>query len=367
MTVDTTCVKKDVYNFSPGPAAMPRAVMEQAQAEFLDFQGSGVSIAEVSHRGPLFEQINAELHANMRAVLEIPDDYELIFSAGGAQCQFSLVPLNLLENYDSAAYLVSGHWSKKAFEEAHQHTTPVRVADAKDCDYLRVPDRSQWNVPKKSAYLYCCDNETVHGLMLPEPPAVDLPVVCDMTSSLITRPVDWHRYGAVVASCQKNIAPAGMTVVVVHRDLLKRKAHKSTPRVLNYQELAKSNSVANTPTTFSWYIANLVAKWVVDQGGVAEMHRRSLQKSALLYNAIDQSDFYSNPIDAAYRSDINVVFKLADESLQDAFLAGAEKEGLLSLKGHRAVGGMRANLYNSMPLAGVEHLVAFMKHFESGL
>jgi phosphoserine aminotransferase len=355
--------KKEVYNFSPGPAALPREVMEQVQAEFLDYQGSGVSIVEVSHRGPIFTDVAEQLHANMRQVLSVPDDYELVFTAGGGQGQFSCLPLNLLGDFDSAAYLVSGHWSRKAFVEAKSYTNAVCVADADSTGYASVPEQASWAMPESAAYLYCCDNETVHGLKLPQAPTVEIPVVCDMTSSLMTGSVDWSRYQAVIAGCQKNIAPAGMTVVVIHKELLARQARSETPGVLNYQNLVKSKSLANTPCTFSWYVANLVCQWVIKEGGVDEMQRRMDAKSSLLYDFIDQSDFYTNHIEPAYRSSINVCFKLANEDLQADFLAGAEAGGLLSLKGHRAVGGLRANLYNGVPVAGAEKLVAYMKGF----
>lgn len=355
---------KEVYNFSPGPAIMPHEVMQQIQAEFLDYKGMGVSVVEVSHRGPLFKEIAEQLHANLRELLSIPDEFEIIFSAGGGQGQFSCLPLNLLDSYDTAAYLVSGHWSRKAFKEAEKYTQPVCVADMEATQYNSIPDESSWKVPESSAYLYCCDNETVHGLMMSQPPVVDMPVVCDMTSSLISRPIDWSRYGAVFASCQKNVAPAGTTIVIIRKDLLARKARKETPTILNYQSLVKSGSLVNTPSTFSWYVANLVCQWVKKEGGVEEMARRSDVRAKLLYDCIDQSSLYSNKVETPYRSNLNVCFNLADDALMNSFLAGAEEWGLHSLKGHRAVGGLRANMYNAMPIAGVEKLVAYMQDFE---
>lgn len=355
---------KDIYNFSAGPSMLPKEVMQRAQAEFLDYQGSGMSIAEVSHRGPLFKEVADQLHVNMRAALSIPDNFEILFSAGGGQGQFAAVPMNLIHGFDMAAYLVSGHWSRKAFSEAKKYTDPACVFDADSTGYHSIADVSEWNLPNNAAYLYCCDNETVHGLMLSKAPKVDMPVVCDMTSSLMTGPVNWDRYSLVFAGCQKNIAPAGMTVVIVRKDLLERTAIKETPNFLDYQSLTKSGSMPNTPATFSWYIANLTCQWVIKQGGVEEMQRCCLQRSSLLYDAIDQSNLYFNEIEKNCRSIINVCFKLKEESLQAAFLAGAEEEGLFALKGHRAVGGIRANLYNAMPMAGVEKLVAFMQAFE---
>lgn len=355
--------RSEVFNFSPGPAAMPESVMQQVAAEFLNYRDSGVSLVEMSHRGVHMKEIAERLFANLRQVLAVPDDYEIVLSAGGGQGQFAAIPLNLLADHGSAAYLVSGHWSRKAFQEGQRYTNAVCAADAGDLNHNAVQPVSEWTIPDDAAYLYCCDNETVHGLMLPEAPDVDVPVVCDMTSSLLAKPVDWSRYDLVMAGCQKNIAPAGMTVVIVKKSLLERQPHAFTPNILNYQKLASSGSMPNTPATFSWYFANLVCEWVIEQGGVDEMQRRSLMKSALLYDYIDQSDFYSNDVDPAYRSSINVCFNLADESRLDAFLQGAAEQGLLSLKGHRAVGGLRANLYNALPLEGVQKLVKFMDEF----
>jgi phosphoserine aminotransferase len=359
--------KTPIYNFSPGPAMLPQEVMQQVQAEFLDYQGTGMSVAEVSHRGPIFAEIVEQLHANLRQILAVPDDFEILFSAGGGQGQFAALPMNLLGDYKTAAYLITGHWSRKAFDEAKRYTNPVCVADAKNNGYNAISAVSEWEMPDSAAYLYCCDNETVHGLMIQDGFDIELPVVCDMTSSLITRPVDWDRFAGVVAGCQKNIAPAGMAVIVMRKDLIARSAIKETPNIMNYQTLVKSNSLANTPATFSWYVANLVCQWVMKEGGVEEMERRCNERSQLLYDCIDGSDFYSNQVDKAYRSTINVCFNLQDDSLLDAFLAGAKEQGLLSLKGHRAVGGLRANLYNAMPMAGVEKLVAYMQAFSASI
>jgi phosphoserine aminotransferase len=273
--------------------------------------------------------------------------------------------MNLLGSYNTAAYLVSGHWSRKALNEAKRYTNPVCVADAKNTDYRSIPDQSSWELPRSAAYLYCCDNETVHGLMLTRAPKLNLPVVCDMTSSLMTAPVDWGCYDLVFAGCQKNIAPAGMTVIVIRKDLLKRTPIKETPSIFNYEELIKNRSLLNTPATFSWYVASLVCQWVINQGGLEEMQRRCNLRSSLLYAYIDQSALYVNQVEKPFRSNINVCFNLRDERLMPEFLVGAEKEGLLSLKGHKAVGGLRASLYNAMPVAGVESLVAYMKNFES--
>jgi phosphoserine aminotransferase len=338
--------------------------MEQVQAEFLDYQGMGVSIVEVSHRGSDFLEIVEQLQVNLRRVLSVPEDFEIIFSAGGGQGQFACLPMNLIDHYKTAAYLITGHWSQLAFEEAKRYTDPVCVAHAKETHFHAVPERSTWQLPDSAAYLYCCDNETVHGLMLAEVPDVGFPVVCDMTSSLMTRPVDWGRYGAVIAGCQKNIAPAGMAIVILRKDLLARQAIQQTPTILNYQTLVKSQSLPNTPTTFSWYVANLVCEWVIKQGGVDEMLRRCNARAKILYDCIDQSDFYSNDVDPQFRSTINICFHLKDESLEKHFLASAENEGLLSLQGHRVVGGLRANLYNAMPIEGAQKLVDFMRDFE---
>lgn len=342
---------------------LPKSVMEQVQAEFLDYQGTGMSVVEVSHRESIFLSIAEQLHANMRLVLQVPDEFEILFCSGGGQGQFAGLPMNLIDDYKTAAYLITGHWSRIAFEEAKRYTDPVCVADAKNTAYQTIQPISEWEMPDSAAYLYCCDNETVHGLMSRDGYALDLPVVCDMTSSLMTRPLNWDRFDAVVASCQKNMAPAGMAVVIIRKDLMARKAIKQTPTIMNYQQLAKSGSMPNTPATFSWYVANLVCQWVMQQGGVEEMQRRCDQRAQLLYDCIDSNDFYSNRIEAAYRSNINVCFNLHNESLISEFLASASAQGLLSLQGHRAVGGLRANLYNAMPIEGVKKLAEFMQAF----
>jgi len=353
-----------IFNFSAGPAMLPTAVLQKAQAEFLDYHDHGFNCMETSHRSDLFLDIIARAEAQLRALLSIPDNYHLLFLQGGASAQFSMVPLNLLSAGQSADYVNTGIWSKKAIAEAKRYGKVRVVADSSADKFHYVPDYSTWDCDPNAAYLHYTPNETIGGLAFADIPAVSAaPLVADMSSSILSQPLDVSRFGLIYAGAQKNIGPAGLTVVIVRDDLLKT-AQACTPTLFNYQTLVKYGSMYNTPPTYSWYLAGLVFDWLANEGGLSVMAERNQAKAALLYQAIDDSDFYQNSIVPAYRSLMNVPFTLADADLDALFLQEAEKCSLANLAGHRSVGGMRASIYNAMPIAGVEALVAFMAEFE---
>lgn len=357
-------VIRRAFNFGAGPAMLPTPVLEQAQAELLDWRGTGMSVMEISHRSSEFEAIAAETEDDLRATLGIPDHYRVLFLQGGATSQFAMVPLNLLRGRDSADYLHTGHWSGKALAEARRYCRARAAASSAAGDFRSIPPVSSWSLNPGAAYVYYCANETIRGVefhSVPETGAV--PLVADMTSDLLTRPLDVARFGLVFASAQKNLGPAGLTIVIVREDLIGH-AHPQTPGLYDYALHARERSMANTPPTFAWYMAGLVLKWLKREGGVAEMERRSRRRAEKLYAFIDTSGLYRNDIDPACRSRLNVTFRLADATLEPEFLREAAAEGLTSLAGHRSVGGLRASLYNAMPEAGVEALIEFMREFE---
>ena len=353
-----------VFNFSAGPAALPLDVLEQAKAEMLDWQGSGMSVMEMSHRGKEFLSIAEQAEADLREVMVIPDNYKVLFLQGGATSQFSMVPLNLLGDKKSADYFCTGSWSKKAIAEAKRFCDVSVVADTGDSKFTTVPEADSLNFNAAAAYVHYTPNETIHGVEFPYiPPTGDVPLVADMSSTILSRPMDVSRFGVIYAGAQKNIGPAGLTLVIVREDLIGQ-AHANTPSMFDYKLHADADSMSNTPPTYAWYLAGLVFARIKKQGGlpaVAEVNQRKANK---LYAAIDNSDFYANPVDVHCRSWMNVPFTLADAELDTAFLAGAREAGLVTLKGHRSIGGMRASIYNAMPEAGVDALVAFMADFE---
>lgn len=351
------------FNFSPGPAVVPEPVLQQAQAELLDWHGCGTSVVEMSHRGKEFTSIAQRAEADLRELLGIPDSYKVLFLQGGATGQFSAIPLNLLGDKDRVDYLNTGMWSKKAIKEAKLHATVNVVASSEAENFTTVPARESWQCDPDAAYLHYTPNETIGGLEIHEPPQVgEVPLVADMSSTILSRPIDVSRFGLIYAGAQKNIGISGITVVIVREDLLDR-ALPHTPSFLNYKVQVDSDSMSNTPPTFAWYMAGLVFQWLKSQGGLETMAQRNRQKAEMLYGVIDQSNFYHNPIEPAYRSWMNVPFTLADDALNDAFLSEAKDVGLLNLKGHRSVGGMRASIYNAMPLDGVTALIDFMNDF----
>lgn len=351
------------YNFSAGPAMIPVEVMHKAQAEFLDWGNIGTSIMEVSHRSAEFISIAEESEAVLRELLSISDDYHVLFLAGGAQLQFAGIPMNLLGDKTQVCYAETGTWSHLACEEAAKYAEVVKACDTSATNFTTVPAQKDWTIAKDAAYFYYCDNETVHGVEFHDVPDVGLPLVCDMSSNLLTRAVDVSKFGLIYACAQKNLGPAGITIVIVHRDLLKRQPNRFTPSVMDYRIQRDRGSMRNTPVTYSWYMTNLVLKWIRDQGGVDKMQKRAHQRSKLLYDYIDSSDFYHCPVDPNYRSRINVVFDVVDPARLDGLLKEARAQGLLYLKGHKTRGGLRASLYNAMPIAGVEALITFLKEF----
>jgi phosphoserine aminotransferase len=350
-----------IFNFGAGPAALPRAVYLQAQAEMLDWQGSGLSILEVSHRSAAFIALYEQAVADLRELLDIPAHYQVLFLQGGATAQFSMVPANLLRGKGKADYIQTGTWSDKAILEARRYCDVHIAASSAASGYTFAP--KQWAVRPDTAYVHYTANETIHGVefhTLPETGAV--PLACDMSSSILSRPVDVARHGIIYAGAQKNIGPAGLTVVIVREDLMGQ-VLPGQPAMVDYQLLAEHRSMYNTPPTFAIYIASLVFKWLKQQGGVAALQVLNHRKAELLYHCIDQSNLYINRVQPQDRSLMNVPFTLDDPGLETEFLRQAEAHGLLQLKGHRSVGGLRASLYNAMPFAGVQALVRFMDDF----
>ena len=355
---------KRVYNFSPGPAMLPTAVLERVQAELLDWQGSGMSVMEVSHRGSAFIEFAAKSEKNLRALLGVPASYKVLFLQGGATLQFAAVPLNLAPPGSVVDYVVTGNWSEKAVGEAKRYAEVNVVADGSATKFTSIPEPRTWKVSKNAAYLHYVANETVFGVEFHDVPTVsDAPLVSDMSSTLLSRPIDVSRYGVIYAGAQKNIGPAGLAIVIVREDLIGR-ARRETPGAIDFKTMAAADSMWNTPPTLSWYIAGLVFEWLAEQGGVAAMAKVNQRKATKLYAAIDGSGFYKNPVAKPARSWMNVPFTLADPKLDDVFLKESKAAGLTNLKGHRVVGGMRASIYNAMPEAGVDALIAFMKDFE---
>jgi phosphoserine aminotransferase len=354
---------KRVYNFSPGPAMLPTAVLERAQAELLDWNGSGMSVIEVSHRGSDFVECAARAEASLRRLLGIPEQYKVLFMSGGATAQFAAVPLNLAPPGSTVDYVLTGSWGKKAVGEAARYAEVNVAADSSPSKFTQIPDPAGWKLSDNAAYLHYTPNETIVGVEFHFIPEVgEAPLVVDMSSTILSRPFDVSRFGVIYAGAQKNIGPAGISVVIVREDLI-GKARRETPGVFDYKLMAESGSMWNTPPTFPWYLAGLVFEWLEEQGGVGVMAERNERKAKMLYDAIDRSDFYKNPVRPDCRSWMNVPFTLADSSLDKAFLEESKAAGLTNLKGHRLVGGMRASLYNAMPEAGVAALIGFMDDF----
>jgi phosphoserine aminotransferase len=353
-----------VYNFSAGPAALPQQVLERARDELVDWHGSGMSVMEMSHRGKEFMSIAQQAEADLRELMKIPDDYKVLFLQGGASSQFSMVPVNLLRGAEKADYINTGSWSKKAIAEAGRYCE-VNVAASSEAEkFTTVPDRAGWQLDEQAAYVHYTPNETIGGVEFHWIPDVgDVPLVADMSSTILSRPIDVSRYGVIYAGAQKNIGPAGLTVVIVREDLIGQPLG-GQPKMFDYATHAQSGSMYNTPPTYAWYLAGLVFQWLKDNGGLENMARINHAKAHSLYTAIDGSDFYSNPVDPDCRSWMNVPFTLTDPALDGEFLEQAKSAGLVTLKGHRSVGGMRASIYNAMPEEGVAALVDFMADFE---
>jgi phosphoserine aminotransferase len=356
------------FNFSAGPAALPTDVLEHAQAELLDYRGTGMSVMEMSHRSPEFIDIAEQAEADLIELLAVPDDYQVLFLQGGATTQFAMVPLNLLGEKDRADYLNTGSWSTKAIKEAGRFCTVNVVATAEADNFDRIPDAAGWACDPEAAYLHICSNETIGGVQFqdfPDLPADygNVPLVADMSSDILARPIDVSRFGIIYAGAQKNIGPAGLTVVIVKKALLGH-ARPGTPSMLDYSVHAAASSMSNTPPTYAWYLAGLVFRWLKSQGGLAGIEVINRRKAAKLYDAVDASNLFQSPVARAARSTMNVTFTLPEPELDAAFLDGAKQRGLLNLKGHRSVGGMRASLYNAVPEAAVDALVAYIHDFE---
>jgi len=353
-----------VFNFSAGPAMLPEEVLKQAQAEMTDWQGSGMSVMEMSHRGKEFMSIAEKATADLREIMAIPDSHEILFLQGGASSQFAMAPMNLLRGKSSADYINTGAWSKKAIAEGKRFCE-VNVAASSEADkFSSAPTQNDLQLNADAAYVHYTPNETIGGVEFPYIPETgDVPLVADMSSTILSRPLDVAKFGVIYAGAQKNIGPAGLTVVIVRRDLMGQ-AMEGTPSMLDYKIQADAGSMYNTPPTYAWYLAGLVFAWIKDRGGLTAMAEINKRKADKLYAAIDGSDFYQNPVRPDCRSWMNVPFTLADAELDSVFLEEAKKEGLMTLKGHRSVGGMRASIYNAMPEAGVDTLVAFMAEFE---
>ena len=353
-----------IYNFAAGPAVLPLEVLEQARDELTDWRGGGMSVMEISHRSKGFIGVARQAEEDLRELLSIPSGYRVLFLQGGATTQFSAVPLNLSAAGAHADYINTGQWSKKAIAEAGRYLDVRVLADEKASNYATVPAAADLRPTPGAAYLHYTPNETIGGVEFPYvPDAGETPLVADMSSTVLSRPIDVSRFGLIYAGAQKNIGPAGITIVIVREALLGR-ARADTPTVLDYQAMAEADSMLNTPPTFAWYMAGLVFQWLKRQGGLPAMAERNRRKAEMLYRAIDTSDFYANPVAHNCRSWMNVPFTLAVADLEKTFLAEAGAAGLANLEGHRSVGGMRASLYNAMPLEGVEALVSFMREFE---
>ncbi|TKB45915.1 3-phosphoserine/phosphohydroxythreonine transaminase [Thalassotalea mangrovi] len=355
---------KEIFNFCAGPAMLPKPVMQQAQTEFLNWNNTGCSVMELSHRGPEFMALAAKAEQDLRDIMAIPDNYKVLFCHGGGRGQFAAVPQNLLTGSGKADYVVTGSWSQSAVSEAKKYgdirvIEPVREVNGKK----QVLPACEWQLSSDADYVHYCPNETVDGIEIFEVPETgDIPLVADMSSTILSRPIDVSKFALIYAGAQKNIGPSGLTLVIVREDLLGR-AMNSVPGIFNYQILAENDSMFNTPPTYAWYLASLVFNWLKQLGGLAKMAQLNREKADCLYQFIEQSSFYENRVAKQNRSTMNVPFYLQDESLNDEFLRKAKEAGLLALKGHRSVGGMRASIYNAMPLAGVKALVTFMQQF----
>lgn len=353
------------WNFSAGPAAMPEDVLKRAQQELLEWNGARASVMEVSHRGKAFMEMAARIEADLRELLGIPSNYKVLFLQGGATQHFAQVPMNIAADGQRADYIVNGHWGEKAASEAALYAAPHVAATSKDNGYRSIPDRAGWDLDPKAAYVHITTNETIHGVEMRDIPGVgDVPLVADMSSDILSHPLDVSKFGLIYAGAQKNIGPSGLVVMIVREDLLQRHP-RALPRIFRYAEYAAAGSMLNTPNTWGWYLAGLTFQWLKEQGGLAEMGRRNMAKAESLYHAIDGSGgYYSNRVEPAARSRMNVIFNLHDSALEPIFVAEAAEAGLLALRGHRALGGIRASIYNAVAVEGVRALRDFMAEFQ---
>jgi phosphoserine aminotransferase len=354
-----------VFNFSPGPATLPETVLRQAAAEMLDWNGSGMSVMEMSHRGKEFIAIHAEAESLVRELMGVPANYKVLFMQGGAIGENAIVPMNLIGRTGKADYVVTGDWSKKSLKEAKTYGKVNVAATGEAGGFMSIPPQSEWKLDPEASYVHICSNETIGGVEFHWTPETGkVPLVADMSSNIMSRPIDVSKYGLIYAGAQKNMGPSGVTLVIVRDDLLGH-ALPITPSAFNYQIQAEADSMYNTPPTYAIYIAGLVFKHIKAQGGLKAMEAHNKAKAAVLYDYLAESKFFRNPVAPDDRSLMNVPFKLKDESLDEAFLKGAQARGMIQLKGHRSVGGMRASIYNAMPIEGVKALVQYMKEFEA--
>ena len=354
-----------IFNFSAGPATLPQEVLARAGDEMLDWHGSGTSVMEMSHRGREFMGIAAEMEKDFRDLLAIPAGYKVLFLAGGATLQFAAIPLNLLAGKSGADYVLTGEWSKKAAKEAATFCDVHIAATSEDRKFSYAPAQEAWKLRSDAAFVHYCSNETIGGVEFHWIPQTgDVPLVADASSHILSRPLDVSKFGLIYAGAQKNIGPAGLTIVIVREDLIGQ-ARKGTPSVLDYKLQADADSMLNTPATYPMYIAGLVFKWIKQLGGLAEMETRNVAKARLIYDVLDSSGFFKTPVAKSDRSRMNIPFTLADDRLDSVFLKGAEERGMMHLKGHRIVGGMRASIYNAMPVEGVRALADYMREFEA--
>lgn len=353
-----------VFNFSAGPSMLPESVLNRAAAEMLDYHGSGQSVMEMSHRSKVFEEIMAQTESLFRSVLGVPDNYRILFLQGGASTQFAAIPLNLLNGSGKADYMLTGQFSTKAYKEAQKYGKVRAVASSKDATFSYIPEVTRDDFDPEADYAYICLNNTIYGTKFPYiPDTGDVPLVADVSSCFLSEPLDVSKFGIVYGGAQKNVAPAGLTIVIVRDDLI-GKARDITPAMLDYKNMADNDSMYNTPPCWSIYMCKLVLEWIEKLGGLEEMKRRNEAKAKILYDFIDSSKMFSNPVRPCDRSLMNVTFVTESEELNKKFVAEAAQAGFVNLKGHRSVGGMRASIYNAMPVEGVEQLVEFMKKFE---
>src|SRR2546429_2235183 len=353
-----------IFNFSAGPAVLPELVLEIAAGEMLDWHGSGMSVMEMSHRGKEFMGIAAKAEADLRGLLAIPSSYKVLFLQGGAIAENALVPMVLLLGRSSADYVNTGEWSKKSIKEAKKYCTVNIAASSEDHNFAYVPARETWKLTRNAAFVHVCTNETIGGVEYQwTPDTGDVPLVADMSSHLLSRVIDVSKFGVIYGGAQKNVGSAGLTLVIVRDDLLDR-ALPITPSAFHWKAQAAAESMLNTPATYSVYIAGLVFEWLQAQGGLAAIEKKNIAKARMLYDYLDRSKFFLSPVRKEDRSRMNVPFRLRDEKLDETFLTGAVERGMVQLKGHRSVGGMRASIYNAMPIEGVRALVAYMKDFE---
>ncbi len=358
---------EQIYNFSAGPAVLPKAVLQLARDEMLDWHGSGMSVMEMSHRGSEFMSIVEQLESDLRELLDIPQNYKVLFLQGGASSQFAMVPMNLLQSKNKADYISTGEWSKKAITEAQRFCTVNIAASSEEANFTYAPTQDKWQLDPAAAYVHYTSNETIGGVEFnwtPQMLNAHIPLVADMSSNLLSRPLNVTQFGLIYAGAQKNLGPAGLTLVIVREDLLATPI-TNTPTLFNYQAHAKNNSMLNTPPTYPMYITGLVMAWLKETGGLAGIEKINITKATLLYDLLDGTDFYHCPVAKSDRSRMNIPFTLKNPALDNTFLEQAKANGLIQLKGHRSVGGMRASLYNAMPIEGVAKLVAFMKEFAS--